>query len=67
MLGEHQDAVVAEEWLREHASSGQERGTEQAFVAGQLVSLERQAGEDARAQWWRAWKKLRRARPSHWS
>jgi len=67
VLGEHQDAVVAEEWLREHASSGQDHRTDQAFVAGQLVSLERQAGDDAREQWWGAWKKLRRVRPSHWS
>jgi CHAD domain-containing protein len=67
VLGEHQDAVVAEEWLREHASSGHERGAEYAFVAGQLVSLERLAADDARAQWWRAWKQLRRVRPSHWS
>ncbi len=66
VLGEHQDAVVAEHWLRDHAVSRDDGAVEQAFVAGQLVTIERQAADDARSQWWRAWKRLRRARPSLW-
>ena len=66
VLGEHQDAVVAEHWLRDHAVSRDDGAVEHAFVAGQLVTIERQAADDARAQWRRAWKRLRRARPSLW-
>jgi CHAD domain-containing protein len=66
VLGEHQDAVVAEQWLRDHAAPRDDGGVEHAFVAGQLVTIERQAADDARAQWRRAWKQLRRDRPALW-
>jgi CHAD domain-containing protein len=63
VLGEHQDAVVAEAWLREAARSG--AGT--AFVAGLLTARERQARDDARASWRTAWKALRRKKLRFWT
>ena len=44
--------MVAEHWLRDHAVSRDDGAVEHAFVAGQLVTIERQAADDARAQWW---------------
>jgi CHAD domain-containing protein len=72
VLGEHQDAVVAGRWLREHALSAPADGTrtsapsDQAFVAGELAAAERQAARDAREAWPGIWRRLRRARPSRW-
>ncbi len=63
VLGEHQDAVVAEAWLREAARSG--AGT--AFVAGLLTARERRARADARASWRAAWKALRRKKLRFWT
>jgi CHAD domain-containing protein len=60
VLGEHQDAVVAGEWLRAHAT-----GTG-AFVAGELVAIERRAGEDARDEWPRVWASARRKKLRRW-
>jgi CHAD domain-containing protein len=51
VLGEHQDAVIAAAWLREHGP-----GSEHAFAAGQLWALERTAAEEARRAWPAAWK-----------
>jgi CHAD domain-containing protein len=57
VLGEHQDAAVAEEriraWAEEHAASG--------AAAGRLVELERKRKAQARAAWPPAWKALRHA------
>jgi CHAD domain-containing protein len=58
VLGEHQDAVVAQRWLREAAS-----GPRTAFVAGELAALERRAAARARRRWPDAWKTLARRRP----
>jgi CHAD domain-containing protein len=60
-LGDLQDAVVAEAWLRRAAKRGP---AAQAMVAGQLVVLEREAAAAARSAWPAAWdevevKKLR--------
>ena len=63
VLGEHQDAVVAEAWLRDAARSG--AGV--AFVAGLLTARERQARVDARASWRAAWKALRRKKLRFWT
>jgi CHAD domain-containing protein len=60
VLGEHQDAVVAERWLRERARTSRSAPT--AFVAGELAALERAAAERARARWRKAWKVLSAAR-----
>jgi CHAD domain-containing protein len=53
VLGDLQDATVAEAWLRAAASSA--RGS-QAVVAGQLVGVQHQEMERARKQWRAAWK-----------
>jgi CHAD domain-containing protein len=53
VLGDMQDAVVAETWLRRHAS-GVTAG--QAMVAGQLITLQRQQQAACRAEWVKPWK-----------
>jgi CHAD domain-containing protein len=52
-LGEHQDAVVAERWLRAWARGT--RSVAAAFTAGELAGLERAAAADARARWPAVW------------
>lgn len=54
-LGEHQDAVVAEAWLR---GTGVESPPQTAFVAGELAAGERHAALAARAVWPRAWRRV---------
>lgn len=53
VLGDMQDAVVAEEWLRRQAGSSP---PSQALVAGQLVMLQRQEQAACRTAWSRPWK-----------
>ena len=57
ILGEHQDAVVAEERLRTWAASSPDGG----FVAGRLVERERARKAVARASWPACWAELQRA------
>ena len=57
VLGEHQDAVVAEERLRALAASAPAAG---ALAAGLLIAGERQRRDEARVAWPEAWKRLRR-------
>jgi CHAD domain-containing protein len=52
-LGEHQDAVVAERWLRAWVQGS--RSVAATFTAGELAGLERAAAADARARWPEAW------------
>ena len=66
VLGEHQDAVVASQWLRDYAGDLGGSSAELSFVAGELAAIERRAADDSRAQWQKAWKSLRRERPSRW-
>ena len=54
VLGEHQDAVVAAERLRELAVGA---APEQALVAGRLVECEEERRLEARAAWPKAWRK----------
>lgn len=54
VLGEHQDAVVAQERLR---SLGV-REPAAALAAGRLIECERQRAEDRRAAWRAAWKRV---------
>ena len=54
VLGEHQDAVVAEERLRAWAAESPAGG----FVAGRLVERERLRKAAARAAWPEAWARL---------
>lgn len=61
VLGDLQDAVVAEEWLRTAAAKGP---AAQAMVAGQLIAVQRGAMAASRRDWPQAWdevagKKLR--------
>lgn len=58
VLGEHQDAVVAEARLRSLAAGAP---PEQALAAGLLIEGERRRREQARATWRKAWKRLERA------
>ena len=58
VLGEHQDATVAEERLRALAASVP---AEAAFVAGRLVEREAARRRAAREAWPEAWKALRKA------
>jgi len=58
VLGEHQDAVVAAERLRELAA---EAPPDQALAAGRLIEREETRRAEMRAAWPKAWKKLRKA------
>jgi CHAD domain-containing protein len=58
VLGEHQDAVVAAERLRELAVGA---APQQALVAGRLVEREEERRTQARAAWPEAWRKLNKA------
>jgi CHAD domain-containing protein len=60
VLGDHQDSVTAQQWLREAG-----RGP-RAFVAGELTALERETAAYDRASWHDAWKKLARKRLRRW-
>ncbi|MGH9126505.1 MAG: CHAD domain-containing protein, partial [Acidimicrobiales bacterium] len=62
-LGDMQDAVVAEAWLRRHAS-GASPG--QAMVAGQLVTLQRQEQAACRARWAKPWKAASKKKLRRW-
>ena len=57
VLGDLQDAVVAEEWLRSAAARG---NADSAFVAGQLVSVQRLEADISRRDWPAAWAECRR-------
>jgi CHAD domain-containing protein len=60
VLGDHQDSVTAQRWLRE-AGQGP-----RAFVAGELCAVEREAAARDRLQWTGVWKKLSRKRLRKW-
>jgi len=55
VLGEHQDAVVAEERLRAFAAAADVAG---ALASGRLVERERSRQARARADWPAAWRRL---------
>jgi hypothetical protein len=55
VLGDHQDAVVAEQRLRALA------GPKTGLAAGHLVEREQERRRRARAAYPRVWKRLRRA------
>ena len=52
VLGDHQDAVVAEAWLREAAGTS----SVPKLVAGELIALQRVDAAACRKAWRRAWK-----------
>ncbi len=61
VLGEHQDSVTAQAWLRSAKVSGR-----RAFVAGELIAMEHIAAEEARGRWPKAWKSLEQKRLRDW-
>ena len=61
ILGEHQDSVTAQAWLRGTRISGR-----RAFVAGELIAMEHVAAEDARKRWSKVWKSLDRKSLRDW-
>ena len=61
ILGEHQDSVTAQAWLRAAKVSGR-----RAFVAGELIALEGIAARDARARWRKVWDTVDRKRLREW-
>jgi len=62
VLGDHQDAVVAEGWLREAA-----RGPRVSkLVAGELIALQRVEAEAHRQAWWAAWRQARDPKLRKW-
>jgi CHAD domain-containing protein len=63
-LGEHQDAVVAGEWLRRAATRSEDASG--AFAAGLLAALEREAADAARDTWRDAWAEADRKRVRGW-
>jgi CHAD domain-containing protein len=62
VVGEHQDAIVAERWIRAFAES-----TDAAFGAGRLVERQRSRRAKARAAVPRAWKRLERRGRRAWA
>ncbi|HEY7477922.1 MAG TPA: CYTH and CHAD domain-containing protein [Actinomycetota bacterium] len=56
VLGEHNDAVVAEAWLRGWAAEA--RSGDATFAAGMLAGIERASADLARRTWRRTWRKL---------
>ena len=63
VLGDHQDAVVGEAWLRQ-AAEGARRDV--ALVAGQLVAAERASAADTRGRWRKVWKAASRKQLRAW-
>lgn len=63
VLGEHQDAVVARDWLRAHADAD---GVATAYTIGELAAMQLLTRDTARSRWPAAWKTVRRWRPTKW-
>ena len=59
VLGDHQDAVVAEGWLRANSRTA-------ALVAGELIAVQRQEAAACRAAWPEAWKRAKAKRLRKW-
>jgi CHAD domain-containing protein len=63
VLGDHQDAVVGEAWLRQ-AAEGARRDV--ALVAGELIAAERASAADTRDRWRKVWKAANRKQLRAW-
>ena len=63
VLGDMNDAVVAEAWLRQNASKG---SATQALVAGELIALERQEQQVGRDSWAAPWRVASRPKLRAW-
>jgi len=64
VLGDHQDAVVAEQWLRDSIAS--EASPQEAFVAGLLVRDEEDLARKHRRAWSDAWADADRKKLKAW-
>ena len=64
VLGEHQDGVLASQWLRDAAAAVRDEGA--AFAAGELVAQERAAAHAAREAWLATWQDVRRKKYRQW-
>jgi len=62
VLGDHQDAVVAEAWLR-NAIAGAE---DASLAAGELIAMQRAEAAASRKQWRKAWKKASAPKLRSW-
>ena len=65
VIGEHQDAVVAEERVR--GLLGKVDGAQAHFAAGRIVERERERRRAARATFPAAWKRLAKSGKRAWS
>jgi CHAD domain-containing protein len=65
ILGQHQDAIVAQREIRKLARTVEER--EPALVAGRLIERQQQRAADARTQLRDAWKRVDKASKAAWS
>ncbi len=65
VLGELHDAVVAEQWLRARSESPRIHDTA-LFATGELVALQRDAAERARAEWPAAWRRVQQRWTHAW-
>jgi CHAD domain-containing protein len=64
VLGDHQDAVVARQWLRDSIAA--DATAPEAFVAGLLVRDEEKLARTHRRQWRDAWEKADRKKLKAW-
>jgi CHAD domain-containing protein len=63
VLGDHQDAVVAGQWLRDHGPTA-DGGA--AFVAGLLVGVEADEADASREAWPATWKAAKKSKLRSW-
>ncbi|MGI8807393.1 MAG: CHAD domain-containing protein [Acidimicrobiales bacterium] len=66
VLGDHQDAVVAEAWLRAAVQSADDPDSGVSLVAGELIALQRTEAEAGRRQWRKAWDKAAEKKLRSW-
>ena len=64
VLGEHQDAVIAGQWLRDAAVAVHDEAA--AFAAGELAMQEREAACRGRRAWPATWRDASRKKLRHW-
>ena len=55
VLGDHQDACVMEDWLRQ--TGPKTRSTKEAMLIGQLIGLQRAEAQAKRAEWPQVWQR----------
>jgi CHAD domain-containing protein len=63
VLGDHQDAAVAEAWLRQHVAG---LSPQAALAAGELVAAQRSEAAELKTAWPDAWRRCIRPRAVEW-